>query len=147
MNRPDLIFSYWIFVWYLVYIFGIDKTYNPKFALILGLIQNSFTLFLLLYYRTKIKLTIFYFIMMLLLKIIPLYTVWNSISLWNTTIYKKDVIASIVLFTIYLFWYFIVNKQTLSYAIKLKNDFIFKNKTNTPGIIMLNKLFYGSAKI
>ena len=78
--------------------------------------------------------------MMMLLKIIPLYTVWN------TTIYKKDIIASIVLFTIYLFWYFIVNKQTLAYAIKLKHDFIFKNKTNTPGIVMLNNLFFGKEK-
>jgi hypothetical protein len=141
MNRPDLIFSYWIFAWYIVYILGINKKYNPKFALILGLIENSFTLFLLFYYGTKIRLTIFFFIMLLLLKIIPLYTVWN------TRIHKKDVVSSIVLFTIYLFWYFIVNKQTLSYAIKLKNDFIFKNKTNTPGIIVLNRIFYGTDKI
>lgn len=40
--RLDYVFSYWIFAWYLLYIAKITK-YNPKFVLILGIIENSFT--------------------------------------------------------------------------------------------------------
>ena len=37
--RGDLVFSYWIYVWYLLYIFKLIK-YSPKLPLILGLIDN-----------------------------------------------------------------------------------------------------------
>ena len=41
--RFDQIFSYWIFVWYLLYVLGVIS-YNPKFALIIGVITNLFVL-------------------------------------------------------------------------------------------------------
>ena len=40
MIRPDLIFSYWIYLWYILYIFKVLK-YNPKLAIIFGMIKNT----------------------------------------------------------------------------------------------------------
>ena len=41
--RFDLLFSYWIFIWYLLYIFEIIDA-SPKLALIVGLIENAMLL-------------------------------------------------------------------------------------------------------
>ena len=78
MERIDFIFSYWIFAWYLLYIFKIVDAYNPKFAIIAGLIENLCILLMMIYYNTKIKLVILFVIMMIILKIIPIYTIWNK---------------------------------------------------------------------
>jgi len=37
--RIDLVFSYWVYFWYILYAFKITN-YSPKFPLILGLIDN-----------------------------------------------------------------------------------------------------------
>ena len=37
--RFDLVYSYWIFAWYLLYIFKIIP-YNPKLVLIIGVVEN-----------------------------------------------------------------------------------------------------------
>ena len=110
MIRPDFIFSYWIFVWYLLYIFGFVKTYSPKFAIIFGIIENVIILFLMFYYKTKIDLVLLFVIMFLLLKIIPIYTIWNE------KINKKDIISSFFLFIFYLFWCYVNNKNILTFT-------------------------------
>ena len=38
--RIDYIFSYWIFLWWILYMLKIVK-YNPKLAILLGIIENS----------------------------------------------------------------------------------------------------------
>jgi len=140
MYRPDLIFSYWIFTWYLLYIFGVI-IYNPKFTFILGIIENIVTIILMIYYGTKMKIIILFIIILFLIKIIPLYTIWN------TTTNIKDIKAFILIFLIYLFWYFIVNNKNISYLINLKKDLVLYNKINTPGIFLLNKLIFTPLKI
>ena len=46
MNRIDFVFSYWIFLWYILYEFKITQ-YNPKWALTFGLIENIFAVIIL----------------------------------------------------------------------------------------------------
>jgi len=67
--RPDFVFSYWAFVWYLLYIGGV-VTANPKLALILALTANVFQLFLM---RDPIRILLFLFFQFFI-KILPLYT-------------------------------------------------------------------------
>jgi hypothetical protein len=38
--RFDLVFSYWIFAWYLLYMAKIIK-YSPKLVIVLGIIENT----------------------------------------------------------------------------------------------------------
>ena len=101
--RLDYIFSYWIFAFFILYEMGLIK-YSPKFLLIIGVIHN----FLLLIYfivRKSSSYDIIKFITInIFIKIIPLYLVWKD------KIIKKDIIASFIIFLIFLFWMFI-NKQ------------------------------------
>ena len=56
--RADLVFSYWIYIWFILYEFNFIE-YSPKFPLILGVIDNLIMLFLMILYGTS-RRTIFY---------------------------------------------------------------------------------------
>ena len=93
--RADLVFSYWIYAWYILYAVKITK-YSPKFPLILGLIDNIIMLILMLIYGTS-KRTIFYFIIInSLIKVVPLY------YLRNESVKMKDIGFTILLFVIFI---------------------------------------------
>ena len=129
MTRIDFIFSYWIFLWYLLYLFRIAN-FNPKFAILCGFIENIAILSLMFYYGTKKRLILLFFIMIILLKIIPLY------SIWNTKIHARDIIATFVLFIIYLSW---VQKMPSDFK-KQTLDLIVHNKNTLPGMMFLDKI-------
>lgn len=122
--RSDFIFSYWIFTWFILYILKIIP-YSPKFIIILGLIEVFFALCYLLYYQaTFYKITKF-IIINIIIKVIPLYIIWNS----NIT--KNDIILSIILIVIYLSWIFI-NKINLFLIYKsLTNGYLSNKKSGT----------------
>lgn len=132
MVRIDFIFSYWIFFWYLLYLTGFVK-YNPKFAILCGLFENLFIMFLMIYYKTKARLLFLFFIMFVLLKVIPLY------SIWATKIYWNDIKFTFILFAIYLFWMFL-NKKTFSDFHMQTYKLIFHNKNTLPGMTFLDKM-------
>ena len=50
--RADLVFSYWIYLWYVLYAFK-ATIYSPKFSLILGVIDNLIMFVLMLMYGTS----------------------------------------------------------------------------------------------
>lgn len=130
--RADLVFSYWIYFWYVLYAFKIIR-YSPKFPLILGLIDNIIMLFLMLVYGTS-KRTIFYFIIInTLIKVVPLY------YLRNETIKMKDIGFTVFLFIIFIIW-LNMNKQSLFGNIKLIHDSLLYGKDNTPFMAFINKL-------
>lgn len=133
MEHIFYIFSYWIFLWYLLYFFGIMNVYNPKFAIIIGLFENLVILSLMVFYNTKYKLIFLFIIMMIILKIIPIY------SIRNTKIYYQDIMATIFLFLVYLLFMFFNNKNFYDFT-KQMNSLIFDNKNTLPGMIFLEKL-------
>jgi hypothetical protein len=132
MLRVDFIFSYWIFFWYILYIFNITN-YNPKFIIICGLIANLIILFLMFYYKTNPKLIYLFVIMMCILKIIPIYTIWNS------KIKMNDIFITIFLIILYLLRIFIHKKNINDYIINTKKLIIY-NKNTLPGMQLLEKL-------
>ena len=104
--RIDFVFSYWIFAWYLLYTFRVT-TFNPKIALVIGIIQNIGLLLLMLYYKNDwIHIATFCFIN-LCIKVIPLWTVRNDPYRW------KDFYAFVIYFMIYIVWLFINGQHTL----------------------------------
>jgi len=129
MLRADYIFSYWIFIWFLLYYFRLIN-YNPFFAIIIGLIFNTLQLLGYLYYKNY-KKSILFIIGNFFLKIIPFYLIKNK------TIKQKD-----ILFTIFLFVIFLIYSH---YNDKNQFTFFFKNlKTkniNDQLSYYLNKLF------
>jgi len=139
MERADFIFSYWVFLWYILFYFGIINVLNPKFAILLGIVENMIILFFMIYYKTKLQLIVTFFIMVIILKLLPIYTIWN------TKIRSQDILATLVLFLIYVFWVFINKKSMFGFIQNIKN-MILHNKNTLPGMILLTKLG-GLAKI
>ena len=130
--RFDLVFSYWIYLWYILYVFKIT-IFSPKFPIILGLLDNIIMLFLMLMYGTS-KRTIFYFIIInTIIKIVPLY------YLKNEPIKMKDIYFTILLFIIFILWLHL-NKQSLFGNIKLIHDSLLFGQDNTPFMAFINKL-------
>ena len=120
MNRFDLLFSYWVFAWYLFYILG-WTTYNPTLALLIALIEN--TVMLLSMYKTRLYTVLFFILALFLFKIIPLLSITRSIQ-------PRDIFATLTLFMVYASWLYI-NGLTLRYPIQLSKD-IIENKRDLP---------------
>ena len=113
MVRVDYIFSYWILFWYILFILKIIN-YNPKFILIIAIIQNSLGLLYKLLFEPILNSFILA-IIILFTKIIPLY------SIVNTKIKNKDIYFAILLFIFYNFWIYI-NETNLYEIIGEIND-------------------------
>jgi hypothetical protein len=121
MYRFDFIFSYWIFFWYLCYECSLT-TYNPKLAIVLGLIENAGVFMIMLYYQYKY--IAYFLIINFFIKVIPYWTVRN------TPYTKKDVYALVLYFLIYLIWCSVNGKTLHDVAIRLQ--LIRENKPAFP---------------
>lgn len=130
--RPDLVFSYWIYIWFLLYVFKIIN-FSPKFPLIIGLIDNIIMLIMMFLYGTN-YITILYFIVInTLIKIIPLY------YLWREPIKLKDIYFTVILAFVFILWLHI-NKQSLIGNIKVIHDSLLYSENKTPFISLMNKI-------
>lgn len=128
--RPDYLFSYWVFFWYILYIGGLVHQ-NPKVAIIIALLENLFMLCLMVYLRIKPKNLFYFAIIIVLIKVIPLWT------LRNTQIKKSDMYATIGLILMYIGW--------IIWDEKVHETFIaygqlLDNRIQTPGMLFLDKL-------
>lgn len=130
--RADLVFSYWIYVWYILYAFKFIM-YSPKIALILGVIDNLIMLLLMTLYGTS-RRTIFYFIMInTMIKVVPLYYLRNEV------IKASDVYFMMGLFVVFVLWLHI-NQQSLVGNIKLVHDSLVYGKDQTPFMALLAQI-------
>lgn len=130
--RADLVFSYWIYLWYVLYAFKITN-FSPKFPLILGLIDNIIMLALMLVYGTS-RETIFYFIIInTLIKVVPLYYLRNEQIKW------RDIYFTIILFIIFIIWLHL-NRQSLIGNMKVIHDSLLYGQNKTPFMATLYKL-------
>ena len=130
--RPDLVFSYWIYVWFLLYFFQWTK-YSPKFALLIGLIDNIVMLLLMILFGTSMTTIINFVIINTIIKIIPLY------YLRKERITIKDIYFTCVLFLLFVIWIHI-NKQTLVGNLKLVHDSLLYSENKTPFMNILSKI-------
>ena len=90
-------FSNWIFVWFIFYKLGWTK-YNPYLWLVLGLIFDLFLLFLMIFYRNDFLNPFLFGLLQFFMKIIPIGVLWGS------SIYWRDIYASLGLVVIYLIY-------------------------------------------
>ena len=130
--RPDLVFSYWIYLWYLLYTFKVTK-YSPKFPLILGLIDNIIMLILMISYGTSRRTILYFIIINIFIKVVPLYYLRND-SIKNTDIY-----FTVSLFIIFVIWLHI-NEESLIGNIKIIYDSLLYGKDQTPFMAFINKI-------
>ena len=89
------LFSTWIFIWSILYIFKIVP-YTPVFALWCGiLVEFIFIIFMILRLESLSFILFFFIVTALFAKIIPLYIIHESVVL-------SSVYATLVLFCVYI---------------------------------------------
>ena len=101
--RPDFIFSYWIFVWSILY-FTHMVTVSPKLWLIVALFENIISIFFM--FKSNIYYIFRFIFINLFIKVVPLYL------LWNEPIRNVDIVYSGIVFIVYNIWLFI-NGETV----------------------------------
>ena len=84
--RFDFLFSYWVFLWFIIYYFTYTKSWlgqrftqwgNPKLVLILALLENLATLGWIAVMNGDFLTLVKYTYMILVVKVLPLYLVWG----------------------------------------------------------------------
>lgn len=89
------VFSYWIFTWFLFFEFGWTK-YNPFYFLCFALGVNLIQLGMMVYFQNAPIAILFYVVINLFIKVIPIYLLWGTPLRW------KDIQAGLILFGVYL---------------------------------------------
>jgi hypothetical protein len=128
------IFSIWLVIWFLLYIFNIIK-YNPLFILIIAYIITAFEIIYLYYYKTSIRNLFKFFIINIILKIIPIILIY--IKNGNLKIYKKDIYASIIILLLYFIYLFIFNINPIIIYTNLLDSYINNTEKNKGFISIL----------
>jgi hypothetical protein len=120
------IFSYWIFVWFILFYFNITK-YNPLFILIIGYL---FT-FLEFVYLISNKINLYngfkFFIINVIIKFVPIIII---INMKKTIIKFVDIIISFYLFLIYIIVMLIFHKNPYEYYNKMINTYLKYDNNN-----------------
>lgn len=147
----DLLFSFWIVAWFIIYFcvnkntskisVFIKKHFNPKLALYLALYSNLFTFFAILIYNPQFIIFIKFTFLIFAIKILPLYLLKNTKIKW-----VNDTIALIFVFFVYLFYLKINNQNIYDVYINATNS-IIQNDNKTPIFHLLNsaKLYFHSS--
>jgi hypothetical protein len=137
MLRGDYIFSLWIYIFWILYFFNLFTIFNPKLVLLFGFTFDIIIFCFMFYYKSNLKkIVIPSIIILIIIKIIPLYT------LRNYKIQTRDFYYSFLLFIIYLFWLYInhisfkkiydtlkgiiIENKPLIYPLKYYNQYILK---------------------
>jgi hypothetical protein len=130
--RIDLVFSYWVFAWYLAYMAKLTP-YNPKWGLVLGIMENALMLIAFIAFGATFSTIALFILINIAIKGIPLYTIYNT----KTCI--KDIYALIGLFALYTIWVYANGGTVAEYAQKTF-DSILHGKNETPAMWLIAKL-------
>ena len=144
--RVDYLFSYWVFFWFLIYFFTqnvqrssianmIQKHFNPKLALYFAFIENFATFIYIILIQSKLVIIVKYLLMMLLVKILPIYLIKQKINLWN------DSIVFICIFSIYVFYLF-MNDETIYSVYERTFTSVKTNQNKTPMFYLFDKIIH-----
>ena len=123
MLRLDLVFSVWIFVWFVIFIIGLI-TYNPTFIILLAIIIVIISIYLGIYYFGIDRYNITKFVVInIFMKSIPISLLWYYKQL---RIKYRDVIFTLILFIVYNM-YLLLNGTNI---IKVYSDMVkaYQNK-------------------
>jgi hypothetical protein len=121
--NSDLLFSNWIFIWFILYLSNIIP-YNPKLIILLGFVIIIGILYYL-YINNAPTYNLFKFALLnLFMKAIPI------VILYNISIKFEDFYFSIGIFIIYLIWLDINDTNFFTIYKKLINNYI-NGSTNT----------------
>jgi hypothetical protein len=132
--RLDFIFSYWIFTWYILYLLKIIK-YSPKFALYVAMIDNMILLGILIYKKSPIYDITKFLAINIFIKYLPIYT------LLDEKIKTRDIIATIILFLIYIVYIYVNNNDIYGIYNKLIKGYSDSEEYKTPASAFYDSIF------
>lgn len=111
------IFSYWIFIWFLLYYFKFTK-YNPLLTLIVGYIITVGELIYLISQKTNKYNLIKFTIINVIIKVIPILLIYNH------KITFKEFVINFYIFFIYIITMAIMNINPANIYRKVLNTYI-----------------------
>ncbi len=135
--RFDLVFSYWIFAWYLLYMAKIVK-YSPKLVIVLGIIENAMLLVGMIMYGSNLRTITSFIVINTFIKLLPYY------SLRYEKIQVSDWKPITMVFFLYCCWLY-YNQEDLTGSYKKVFDSLIHNRNDTPAmqlVEMLRKNYY-----
>ena len=116
------IFSYWIFIWFILYYIGLTK-YNPLFLLIIGYIFTLFELIFMIINKISKYNLIKFIIINVIIKFIPILLIIKFPLRFDL----KDIYVSIYLILFYLFIMSFINKNPYEYYKLMINTYLYNN--------------------
>jgi len=111
------IFSYWIFIWFLLYYFKFTK-YNPLLTLIVGYIITVGELIYLISQKTNKYNLIKFTVINIIIKVIPILLIYNY------KITFKEFVVNFYIFLIYIITMAIMNINPANIYRKVLNTYI-----------------------
>jgi hypothetical protein len=111
------IFSYWIFIWFLLYYFKFTK-YNPLLTLIVGYIITVGELIYLILQKTNKYNLIKFTVINIIIKVIPILLIYNH------KITFKEFVINFYIFLIYIITMAIMNINPTDIYRKVLNTYI-----------------------
>lgn len=133
------IFSYWIFIWFLLYYFGIIK-YNPVLILIIGYIITFFEFIYLIIKKISYYNGIKFFIINVIIKLIPIILIFRM-NKYKLEINIRDIYVSIYLIFTYIIIMIIFNKNPLDYYKRMITTYLEINNKNKEYKSIISKLY------
>ena len=128
--RFDLILSYWIFAWFILYLYDVVP-YSPHLALVLALLFEFGILFAMFYNRTSNYYIALFVIITIIIKGIPLYILRNE-----TIDYAPQMFYMGVLMLMYAGWLLINKKDAIDYFTYQMSG-LAQGKATTPAISII----------
>ena len=116
----DAIFSIIIFIWYVLYKAKILTFANPYLGILLSLFNNILSFYYLILDHTSIKNLLLYLIFFIIIKILPLISLWDDIRINHVDIG----------FTFFIYFIYLL-------ALLFINDLFLKKNLNLLDIIKL----------
>ena len=116
------IFSYWIFIWFILYYIGLIR-YSPLLLLIIGYIFTLFELIYLIIIKISNYNLIKFFIINVIIKFIPILLIIK----FPIKFYMDDVYISVYLILIYIIIMSILNKNPYEYYKLMIHTYIYND--------------------
>ena len=142
--RPDFLFSYWILTWFIFYYF-LDKTTkygkivnkyaSPIIALWIGFFYDFISFITIFIFNPIPSIIVKYSIMLLLIKIFPLYLLRDK-----PIHYYQDTISVSVVFLLYLF-YLNLNSTNVIEIYEKTQRAIITGQNNTPFFSFMDSIY------
>ncbi len=113
------IFSYWIFIWFILYYFNLVK-HNPLFLLIIAYVITFFEFIYLWYHNTNTYNLTKFFVINVIIKFIPIMLIFK----YPFVIHKQEIWIGLYTLCLYGFIMMVFNKQPYTFYKQMLNTYI-----------------------